>query len=225
MISEAILELFRASVRRAEDPEGYADCLRELFKAVLEDVNLKLGGEQSKELRRILDDYREALLRAPSDSVAERSLRDLETEASVMSRARTLLNEEQYGRVRSVLNGLGLFVQPISVYALDHEFIEDTLASAWTDSYRLDETQKPIVLAAARGFADALREVELQYRGRRDSQESGTPEGYDIRLRSQRAQLTALKMLENVMTPEQKQRLHSQLLTDFQLRNHPQTGK
>src|SRR6185503_18234041 len=73
LISEATLELFRASVRRAEDPSGYAECLRALFDAVLEDGNLKLGGEQSKELRRTLDDYREALLRTPPDSVAPRS--------------------------------------------------------------------------------------------------------------------------------------------------------
>src|SRR6185503_7229440 len=108
VISEATLDLFRASVRRAKDSAGYGECLRELFDAVLEDGTLKLGGEQSKELRRILDDYREGLVGASSDSVPERNVRDLETETSVMARARTMLDEEQYRRMRNVLNTLGL---------------------------------------------------------------------------------------------------------------------
>jgi len=214
-VYEAHLELFRASVRRPKDPTDYAECLRELFDAVLEDGTLKLGAEQSKELRRILDDYRESLLQASSASVAERNVRDLETEASMMSRARTLLNQEQFGRVRDVLSTLGVFVEAMEYTGLNHDFTEDSFVPTWTESYKFDETQKPAVQVAARGYAEALRELELRYRGREDRQGVGTAEGYEFRLRSLQAQLSALKTLENVMTPDQKQRLNSQLLTEF----------
>ena len=132
-----------------------------------------------------------------------------------MSRTRTLLDEEQHGRIRNVFSTLGLSVQPMLYWGLNYEFTEDTVVSAWTESYRLDEIQKPAALAAARGFADALREMARQYSGREDTQNGGTSDGYEKRLRSQRAQLSALKVLENVLTPEQKKRLHSQLLTEF----------
>ncbi len=215
VISEATLELFRASVGRARNPADYGECLRELFDAIAEDKGLKLDGERSKELRRILEDYREALLRASSDSVAERNVQELEAEASVMTRTRTLLDEEQHGRIRNVFSTLGLSVQPMSYWGLTYEFPEDTLVSAWTESYRLDETQKPAALAAARGFADALRELAREYRGREDNQGIGSQVGYEKRLAGQRAQLSALKVLENILTPEQKKRLHSQTLTEF----------
>ena len=215
VISEATLELFRASVGRGKNPAEYGECLRELFDAIAEDKALKLDGERSKELRRILEDYREALLRASPDSVAERNVQELEAETSVMSRTRTLLDEEQHGRIRNVFSTLGLSVQPMSYWGLAYEFTEDTLVGAWTESYRLDETQKPAALAAARAFADTLHEVAREYRGREDTQGIGSSEGYEKRLRSQRAQLSALKVLENVLTPEQKKRLHSQTLTEF----------
>jgi len=80
--------------------------------------------------------------------------------------------------------------------------------------YRLEEAQAPAVNAAARNVADMLRKLSARYRDP-EVQSPGSASYYEFRLQAERAQLAALKILENVMTPAQIERMRSLALTDF----------
>jgi len=223
-ISEAYLEFQRAAVDRTKNPAAYDQCLRELFDTLLHDEQLKLTADQSSQFRGILEEYRQGILKVRADSIPEENLADLEIEASAMNRARALLNEEQYGHTTQLLGGLGFFVEAMWYWGVSTPGAEQTLASAWTQAYQLDETQQAAVEEAARSFAETLRQIELEHR-RSQGAPRGRAKGYEVRIRAQQAQIASLKRLENVMTPEQKERFRSKQLIDFNLQIPLESGK
>jgi hypothetical protein len=213
-MSEAGMDYRRAEVGRGKDPATYAECMKELFDAALQDKKLELSADQLKALRPIMDDFREALVRASPASVMERSLLDLQGEAAAMKRAIALLSEAQYQRLASTLSGLGLYC-PGTQYYLGGEGVEDTIVERWSSMYQLEETQQPAAREAVRNLASTLRQIAEKTRGKAFNDRSA--DDYDVRLRTQEVQVAALKLLENVMTPAQVERMRSIPLTGFHL--------
>ena len=217
-LSEASVEFKRASVRRAQDKATFAECLAELFEAILQDKGMALSPEKAKELGEALDDFRESLVRTSSDSVLERTVFDLQSEAAVMQRVREHLSEDQGNRLREILGAVGVLSGSTQYYA-GKEQIDGTIVDRWTSLYRLDEAQRPAATSAVRTLADTIRLLKAKSNDQEDVDLYGSAAYYTYRIRTQEAQLAALKLLENVMTPGQVERMRSLPLTEFHASN------
>ncbi len=212
-MTEATQQPSRAVTRRAQDPAAYAECLKELFEAILLDTKLELSPDQSKALQGILDTYREGLAVASPEAVHERQLLDLQAEGVALNRASELLSEAQNSRLNYILGGLGI-VSAGSQYSVAEAELPEKIADNWTSMYGLEEAQAPAVTAAARGLADTLRRIS---RPLLEKREGDTESQYEIRVQSLRAQGEALKLLENILTPTQIERIRSVPLGEYEI--------
>lgn len=206
----------------SKDPAKYAEFLAALMEVVSEAGEAPLSAEQTRVLGAFTGDLESALAAAGPRSGFERQMAEIEACAAWQKKAMELLTPEQKQKLQdeSEFMMIGSMSMTSARYVSDRN-PHESIARDWAKALGLAETQKPYAEAAARTFAESLKEstrtLGISFA---DGEARGMTYGLQLleyRKQTLQAQRDALKTLEGALTPEQITKLSALSLKDYYL--------
>lgn len=216
-LTDTMMEFFKLAAMRTKEPKLYAEYIQAFYEIGLEGEGTALTADQSAALSRLFQEFGENLSRVPSAPAGERLLKEVELEAAVMGRVRTLLTDAQQKMMSQENMDAFATGNMMSMSYIMKQGATDQIAQQWSSLYQLDASQLPQAKVAAQAYVDAMARLDAENKGAKAlaMSRSGSPESYDHRLKSIREQLSALNMLSASMTPAQQERLRTQTLREI----------
>lgn len=219
-MAEVYMELYRLQLKRARDPQGYAEVLKTAYGIVLEESGSPATPEQAREMSRLLDEHAAALREMSALPALDRFLKEMEREGALNEALMRALTPDQQEHARTQL--LSWLNGSMGVQWISRSGAENSLESAWTQAYGLGDSQKPAVQLAARAYLEGIDRLHAEYKGREHLLYDTDGDGRSYRLAAARLLSDALRSLEGAMTAEQREKLRTQ--APQELRVMPETS-
>jgi hypothetical protein len=213
----------------SSDPSFYSRVVRLSLDVIFEELGIPLTDAQKSSMASAFERLRSQLEQGRSACIQDRTIGELRGYREVNDALKSLTDEQ--------IAKMAEFSTPSTMFPLGGtrtvvlNMVQDPaeeVVREWTQIYQLGDSQKSAATAAARTFVEAWDQVdrrfEAQYGHRPGERPAGatlnsfvdqTAAAVDYSIATLEVQREALRLLEGSLTPEQLEKMHGTVMSQF----------
>jgi hypothetical protein len=200
----------------------YVEGVKALYEVALQEVGVPLTQEQNERLDLALRDFEKGLRDIPRAPAPERLIRQIEVQRDHFPCLDGILEPEQRRRFNELVGGNDFLM----AHRRSQPWLwvsSESISGSWYDRYGFEPYQEDAVVATAGAFARALAGLRADYEARHGplDQLDHWTEGAiaEFRIRALRAQVDALRQIDGILTPEQRENVRTKDMPEYLLLN------